>query len=382
MTLRALVVEDDTDIAESVGETLVSLNHEHDWVVSQEEARQKMAQGGYAYVLLDLQIPVRPERSIPRLQNGVNLARELHQCPAMQGAPVIVMTAFGHEGLNVAAQLTEQGVVEFITKPFPKTGKTLDVVVLDVLRRFGRGPTCGAESPQGATPLRPFQGGELVLFPDHAELCGVRIITDRGDGHSLTMLRQLSARTAHGRFVRLSASDLGAKLRVGEGTITGCAKTIRESIKDRLRRECGLECGDQDVLARDNQGYHLNDQKIRTRSGDSADPAHVPGDTQRADPGDTEHVPADVPGDMPGHNERQQWVLQQLGRGVKLCRTAIEDQFRVGMKTAKRDLAELREQGLVEWVAEPRPGHYRLGANGGRSNPVSAARRPLAAALR
>jgi len=58
MKYHALIVEDSSDIAESVIDTLESLGHEHVWARSQEEARQKIAAGGFAYVLLDLQIPV------------------------------------------------------------------------------------------------------------------------------------------------------------------------------------------------------------------------------------------------------------------------------------------------------------------------------------
>jgi len=71
----------------------------------------------------------------------------------------------------------------------------------------------------------------------------------------------------------------------------------------------------------------------------------------------------DVPGhtnDDPGVNERQQWIVDQLHAGARLRRGDVENQFRCSAKTAKRDLAGLRERGLTALEARPAPGHYRL----------------------
>ena len=51
------------------------------------------------------------------------------------------------------------------------------------------------------------------------------------------------------------------------GTINGCAKTFRSNIKKRLKRDLNLICEEHDVLVRDEQGYHLNDDKITLRDG-------------------------------------------------------------------------------------------------------------------
>ena len=59
-------------------------------------------------------------------------------------------------------------------------------------------------------------------------------------------------------------------------------------------------------------------------------------------------------------NERQQWILDQLRKGGQLQRANVEQQFDCSAKTAKRDLANLRKRGLVEFIQEPWPGHYHL----------------------
>ena len=38
----------------------------------------------------------------------------------------------------------------------------------------------------------------------------------------------------------------------------------------------------------------------------------------------------------------------------------LEDRFRVTEKRAKRDFAELRKLGTIEFVRSPTPGYYRV----------------------
>jgi ATP-dependent DNA helicase RecG len=68
-----------------------------------------------------------------------------------------------------------------------------------------------------------------------------------------------------------------------------------------------------------------------------------------------EDVPLNVP-----LNERQSWFLQVLKAGEKLRTKDIAARFGVATKTAKRDVASLREQGLVEFAGASRNGYYKL----------------------
>ena len=74
------------------------------------------------------------------------------------------------------------------------------------------------------------------------------------------------------------------------------------------------------------------------------------------------NVPVNVPVETEGLNERQQWFVDQLAAGRKAKATDIEAQWSVVDKTAKRDIAELRKLGLVEFVGAPKTGHYQLKA--------------------
>ncbi|KPK50105.1 MAG: hypothetical protein AMK72_02990 [Planctomycetes bacterium SM23_25] len=59
-------------------------------------------------------------------------------------------------------------------------------------------------------------------------------------------------------------------------------------------------------------------------------------------------------------NERRKWLLGDLARDVRITRHDIEKLFSVAARTVKRDLKDLLECGLIEFVRAPHPGHYRL----------------------
>jgi len=61
----------------------------------------------------------------------------------------------------------------------------------------------------------------------------------------------------------------------------------------------------------------------------------------------------------PDLNPRQEWILEQLKQGTEIQRVTVERQFGVGEKTAKRDLSELVEWGLIEYMRRGRKGSYR-----------------------
>ncbi len=372
MTIRALVIDDDEEIIRTAGQILDSMGHAYDAAQDQEAARKLLGPGKYAYVLLDLRIPVRPG-GLTRIENGKNLLSEIQQTPGMEDVPVLVMTSYGNEGPDLAVEVMRMGAAHFFTKPFVDT---LDRKIREALA--GRAKTHHSvgkpAAPSSSGKPQPFKGGEMVFYPGRVELCGVIIISDKGTEQSIRMLQELRQRDDRSRYVRRSARKLadaiGAKGNVG--TVTGCARTIRQNIKTRLLKERNVECQDEDVLVTDQQGYHLNDW-ITVKDGRSAHgdvPANVPVATADVppkcpsdDPGDISNVPSIGPGvlDVPA-NERQTWALEQMRSGATLRRDALERKFHVSEKTAKRDLAELVKGGRVEYVRAPHPGFYRLRA--------------------
>jgi DNA-binding response OmpR family regulator len=73
---RALIVEDDPRIRDTVVDVVESLGHEHDTASCQEAARKLLNGHAYSYALFDLEIPVKDGRNFPRIENGINLLRK------------------------------------------------------------------------------------------------------------------------------------------------------------------------------------------------------------------------------------------------------------------------------------------------------------------
>jgi predicted HTH transcriptional regulator len=62
-------------------------------------------------------------------------------------------------------------------------------------------------------------------------------------------------------------------------------------------------------------------------------------------------------------NERQRWFLTQIGEGQAPGASDLARQFQVAEKTARRDIADLKARGLIEFVGARKTGHYQLGGS-------------------
>ena len=70
-------------------------------------------------------------------------------------------------------------------------------------------------------------------------------------------------------------------------------------------------------------------------------------------------VPVNVPANVPV-NERPRWLIDQLANGGRPKAGDVAAHFGVTEKTARRDIADLKKQGLIEFVGAPKTGFYRL----------------------
>jgi DNA-binding response OmpR family regulator len=339
MKPRALVVEDDPLIMPTIQSVLHSMTHRHVWVTNQSDARDALKKEEFDYVILDLQIPALPDCGGANTQYGLNLLRDIRRVKGQ--LPVLIMTAFYDQCVDMTTDLVEAGACDFIAKPFPTKGRTLTNVIESTLKRAQKAN--GQRSSHGNVPGR-FSGGQLVFFNDRAELNGVPIISDRGTGQCLMVLRELGQRGADGRFVHLSAEDLRHRINAnGSTNIAACVQTLRRNVRKRLAK-VGVEATSEDVIQHDEQGYCLRDW-IAAAHGDP-----------------TDIVAPTPPNGASTHdlNERQNWVLVELRRGAPVDRALLERRFGVTNKTAKRDLASLTRRGLITFVRNGRRGMYRL----------------------
>ena len=357
MTTKALLIDDDARICEAVGDILASLGHEHACAGSQEEARALLVRGPYAYILLDLEIPVRAGGGFARVVNGENLLTEIHAHPAARNTPVIVMTAHGSDGPSLAVRLMKKGAVDFVNKPFD--GDKLDRAILDVLAKAPAPVPRTGPTPESLVPEQSFRGGELVVHEDRIDLCGVTILEKTCRGHGWGILLALAEIGEHGRRRNFSAQRLAKHLggRIGDNTVIQCIRTLRRRMVECLAGG-GILCGESDVILSGGRGYRLAPSvTVRGASTGGSPLGATPDGT-----GDNGNGPGDkndVTGDM-DLNERQAWALAELRRAGRLSRGDVEKHGQCSDRTAKRDLAALRAKGLVEFVESPHPGYYRL----------------------
>jgi len=377
--LRAMLIDDDADIRRVAVEVVESFGHECDEAASQEEAWQRLSQSNYDYVLLDLQIPTRVNGGFARVENGQNLLRQMKQNNLMQRIPVIVLTSHGSDGPTLAVKLMRMGAKHFVNKPF-EHGE-LDNAIQEVVAEHY--PKKGDEQPERPEPRR-FDGGHMAFYEDRVELCGVVIRRNDGRGHAWQVLQRLREKKPDGRFVAYGSSQLARELGgIDQNAAIQCVNDLRDRISDVLLKELNVACDKQDVIMSGDQGYRLNPSIQVEHHSVPIPPAGAigPGDNVGGVTGDKRLVTgvtcpvtgvtnAVTPGtaatvrtavDESDLNERQRWVLRKLGSGQQLRRTDIEKEFGCADRTAKRDLRELVEKGLIEYVHEtPSSGYYRF----------------------
>ncbi|MBI5725845.1 MAG: response regulator [Planctomycetes bacterium] len=376
-SLKALVVEDDANVVEFIRRTMVVLGHDYVCATNLQDARAALRKGDLHYVLLDLKIPALPDGMFPSIDSGMTFLSEIGTVRGKGRTAVFVMTSHTDQGFDMAAKLIEMGTTKCIPKPLEN--KPLSQIIQEVLAGHGKKYPLDGKAGQPVTEeSKPFEGGVMAFFNDRIELLGQIIVENNGTGHAWGILQALRKKNASsGKSVNYSAAKLAKELgisgtanphvktaedRSGENAIAQCVSELRNKIGEIMLESMNIGCQRDDVIDNRGKGYHL-------RNWITVDDHDRPIDTGTSVDVPASNVPANVPApkaDVPACprnvplNERQHWAIEQLQKDEKLGRTAIEKQFKIGEKTAKRDLGDLVKRGLIEFVRNPKPGHYRL----------------------
>lgn len=257
MPHEALVIDDDPEVREMVAEILDSLGHRYDMATCQEEARTLLCSKRYSYYLVDLEIPVRTGKGLPRIQNGENLIAEIVQQRGTRKEPIIVITGHGKQGPALAVRMMKLGAADYVTKPFPPTGETLDKAIREALAKTSEdGAVTSGQSTTAPKSAVPFEGGRMVFFHDRVELCGATII--KGHVRIRKILDRLRQQRPGGRFVAYSGAKLARELEIvaGQNAIAEAIRDFRDEVFDSLKAR-GITCGRQDVIRSGGCGYRL-----------------------------------------------------------------------------------------------------------------------------
>lgn len=364
MTLRALIIDDDPHIADVVSDIVTSLGHASDAVGCQDDARRKLATTTYDYFVLDLEIPVRAERSVPRLQNGLNLLSEL---VAARLGPVIVVTGFGNNGPDQGVECVKLGAADYVAKPFKREGKTLDGAIMEALRKSGR-LAATAAVPSSAAPPRPFAGGEIQLLKKRLVVCGVEVPITQLMHRILTVL---SEKNGAGKYAAFSGDELaehdGVRCNRGQNGVSDAIHQLRKRITTSVLDEANMTVGDLDIIRSKGLGYRISESvSVITGALRSAlvtsEPENVTNHVTVGGVSVTNHVTDRTENvtNVTDLNDRQAWAMSLIRKGQEVRVSMLVTQFKCSTRTAKRDLADLKELGLVRFVGSPRTGHYVL----------------------
>jgi len=348
--MRVLIVEDDPGIkTDNIDDCLASLGHESDWAKNQQEANGLVAANDYDLVLHDLQIPARPGgKDMPEF--GKNSLRQIR---ARKGRdlPVILMTGQHQHCVDMISDLQDIGIDGSISKPFPRTGRTLAAVIEEVMAKTRQRR---AVSGNGSQPreVRPFSGGVLAFHARHIDLCDEAIVQKNHKGYAWRILHLLREKNTRGRFVRMGSASLAAKLHpsLAQNTLSQSIKALRERITEVMYDRLDLDCGQFDVIDNRGKGYHLRDW-IAVEVYDEAGVLVGTAQPSASDSGG---------GTAGGFSERQRWILAQLAGDIKLTRRQVESHFGISPRTAKRELNGLVEAGMISYDRTEPPGHYVL----------------------
>ena len=104
---RVLIIEDEPSIAESLSFILQRADFDIDTALDGTEALRRLRRQTYSVLILDIMLPGI---------SGFDVLRSVRSDKALEGLPVIVLTAKGQAADRKAAEAT--GATAFITKPF------------------------------------------------------------------------------------------------------------------------------------------------------------------------------------------------------------------------------------------------------------------------
>ena len=340
MTFRALVVDDNPEILNNVKDRLESMGHTCDLANSQSEAKTLLAKNCYAYVLLDLAIPVKSGRPA-HVTNGEDLLWTIRRKKGSEDTPIIIMVSQEERSLRFATKVIRNGGTNnMVLKPFSEHGRALGKAVRDALRHThaAKSRKKPAHAPK---PPMPFERGELTFYPSRVELCGVKVCGGKGRSTVRRILDVLRGTDAIGRRRSFCGNELAELVGADDGQrVAGAVRNFRNLVKRAMLKEANMTIDpDVDVLINDRlNGYRFSDKVVVVDGQKLSVPTR--------NNGKIENIP--------------NWILSEIKKSGRVRRQQITQRTGQSNSTIRRYLAKLREEGQIVFVGSPRNGYWRL----------------------
>jgi PAS domain S-box-containing protein len=103
--MPVLICEDDPEVAETLRAMVAAIGHDADLVSTAAQARAAIARGGYAALLLDLNLPD---------ENGLSLAHSLRTANGTSTLPIVIVSATDRDGTTGPVPID---LIDWIAKP-------------------------------------------------------------------------------------------------------------------------------------------------------------------------------------------------------------------------------------------------------------------------
>ncbi|MBN2292229.1 MAG: response regulator [Pirellulales bacterium] len=331
MKYHALVVDTDPEILNSAKDRIESMSHTCDLASSQAEAKALLADNRYSYVLLDLNIPIKPGRP-SHATNGEDLLWTIRRSKGSENIPIIMMTSGERKSMCFVSKVIRNGGTNnFVLKPFSDDGRALGKAIHDALSESQDGKSHG-------NPLKPpqrFEQGKLTFYPSRVEFCGVKVCGKEGS----CMIRRIL--DALHRHHSLSGDELADLVGAEDGQrVAGAIRNFRLRVKRIMLAKANMIIVPSvDLIVNDRlHGYGFSD-KIAVK--------------------DCEKLCVRANGDGKIKN-LSQWLLTELKRSGRIRREQIVHRTGHSNATIRRYLARLREEGRIVFEGSPRNGYWRL----------------------
>lgn len=338
MSIRVLIVEDDPDNSRTLGDILAAHRHDYDSAGEMETALKLLQPGKYDYLILDMDFPVAPGR-LSRRENGRILLEQIRKTNGLETLPVIVMTGRDNDESDFIVSVMKAGHggwTDYLQKPI--NGDKVDKAIKDALAHREKTVVPAAAK----TVLEAFSAAqrEMVVYEDHVTVLGAEVWRECEHTQTRDALALLSRKGKDG-FVRIRGTKLTKD--VGRQATNQIGRPIADLCNriSEVLAEKGIQCGREDVIRNKAGGYHFREWMVIRVTGDWASALGITPDTPEAKGLVTAEKPL---------NERQQWILTQLDKGVRLKLKDVLTHFRsqCNRSTINRDLKTLRERAVIE----------------------------------
>lgn len=119
---KALVIDDDEGICESIAARLDILEHGCDCAHSVKEAKELLRTNEYNYMILDMEIPNEFGKP-PDVTIGERFLKVLRSRFPKDTMPILVITAHAARDINIGPTVVFNGATDFILKPLALEGE-------------------------------------------------------------------------------------------------------------------------------------------------------------------------------------------------------------------------------------------------------------------